>query len=541
MMFSIPLNQKLNEQQFNEFLKFCSVYKKYIYDIYFTSRMPPFTQDAMGDIINIEQAAYSIFDTAIYIQNSLGITVSATFNNIKVPPTQKNLDLFIKNFKYLYDAGIRSATIPHVHWVATKQIQKAFPDLFIKNTILRNVTKANDVVNLAKVGFNYINLDRDLMRDHQTLSYIRKAADRVGVKISLLGNEGCLGGCPVMDEHFEFNNSRVSGPAYFNDPISRVSCPKWDFEDGAVPLKTANFPPWREDWVEILNYVDVIKMHGRESVQQIFNTMNIIKKFANNDEILFDGFEEYLIETNLKDRPIDAWRKIIKNCKFECWDCNFCDKLYEKKSVKSTHPLIIATINELVDSVNYKNNINIPGLTSSRVQNFIFGICSHARSYLEIGSAMGATAAAAGANDLLIHCVDSWKENIQAEKEDGNLLPNNTKEEFIKNTSHIKNLYIHDCSYKDLDTSKIKDIEVFFYDGPHDVDNTYSAIKKVYDCLSNTFVIILDDANWEGVVTAAENALIELGAKKLYNKLILNDAEDKDMWWNGIYIAVIEK
>ena len=41
----------------------------------------------------------------------------------------------------MYEAGIRSATIPHTHWVATGQIQKAFPDLFIKNTILRNVSE----------------------------------------------------------------------------------------------------------------------------------------------------------------------------------------------------------------------------------------------------------------------------------------------------------------------------------------------------------------------------------------------------------------
>ena len=123
MYFSIPLNQKLSEQQFNEFYEFCKEYKGWIYDIYFTSRMPPFTQDAMGDIIILREDQYFAIETALHIQNTLGIRVSATFNNIKVDPTQKNLDLFIKNFKGLYDAGVRSATIPHTHWVATGQIQ----------------------------------------------------------------------------------------------------------------------------------------------------------------------------------------------------------------------------------------------------------------------------------------------------------------------------------------------------------------------------------------------------------------------------------
>lgn len=227
-MFSIPINQKLSEQQFYEFLDFCKEYKDYIYDLYFTCRMPPFTQDAMGDIIKEQNDAVQIIETALYIQTTLGIQVSATFNNIQVPPTQRNLDLFIENFRQLYAAGIRCATIPHTHWVASKQLQKEFPDLQIKNTILRNVSRANEIAELAKAGFHYINLDRDLMRNRDELVKCKRAADKFGVKLSLLANEGCLGNCSMMDEHFQFNNTRADGPAYFHDVISRVSCPKWD-------------------------------------------------------------------------------------------------------------------------------------------------------------------------------------------------------------------------------------------------------------------------------------------------------------------------
>jgi len=162
-MFSIPINPKLNEKQFFEFYNFCKEYKPFIYDLYFTCRMPPFVQDAMGDVFVTDIEAP--IENAINIQNSLGIRISATFNNTLVRPSQENLDLFIHNFKQLYDYGIRSATIPHTHWVATGQIQKAFPELQIKNTILRNVTRANEVAKLAEAGFHYVNLDRDLMRD----------------------------------------------------------------------------------------------------------------------------------------------------------------------------------------------------------------------------------------------------------------------------------------------------------------------------------------------------------------------------------------
>ena len=66
-IFSIPLNPKLNEQQFNDFYEFCSQYRDWIYDIYFTSRISPFDQDAMGDVFILQQ------DTASLIENAWNI------------------------------------------------------------------------------------------------------------------------------------------------------------------------------------------------------------------------------------------------------------------------------------------------------------------------------------------------------------------------------------------------------------------------------------------------------------------------------------
>ena len=123
--------------------------------------------------------------------------MSATFNNIQVPPTQENLDIFIENFRFLYDNGVRIVTLPHTTWMLTGQIQREFPELKVKNTILREVTRPNEIVNLAKAGFYYINLDRDLMRDRDSLLRIKKAKEYCAdigkpVKISLLSNE-CVG------------------------------------------------------------------------------------------------------------------------------------------------------------------------------------------------------------------------------------------------------------------------------------------------------------------------------------------------------------
>ena len=49
-IFSVPLNPKLTPEQYQEFIQFAVEHKHLIYDIYFTSRIAPFSQDAMGDI-----------------------------------------------------------------------------------------------------------------------------------------------------------------------------------------------------------------------------------------------------------------------------------------------------------------------------------------------------------------------------------------------------------------------------------------------------------------------------------------------------------
>lgn len=344
-IFSIPLNPKLSPKQFNDYASFIRDHKSLIYDVYFTSRIAPFDQDAMGDVFIGD--TQDLIENALVLQEATGVRLSATFNNINVRPDQKNLDLWIKNFKPLYDRGVRSATIPHTHWVMTGQIQHNFPELQIKNTILREVNTAADVAKQAEAGFHYINIDRDLMRNIDELEKIKRVKEKYKVKIALLGNEGCLGSCPVMAEHFQFNMTRTNGAQYFNDPISRVSCPRWDVKDKAAALRTANIPPWREDWVELLDYVDVFKMHGRESINQLHSTVDIIHRYAKGDEILFDDFNDYLEDKNLAGKPIEAWRKFIKNCKFDCWDCNKCDKLYESKNKKATFKNIEIVVDSL--------------------------------------------------------------------------------------------------------------------------------------------------------------------------------------------------
>ena len=552
-IFSVPLNPKLSPEQFKLFCSFLEEHKHLIYDVYFTSRIAPFEQDAMGDIfIHNEDYKYAI-DMALYIQQTIGIPVSATFNNIQVPPTQKNLDTFIKNFKPLYDAGVHIATVPHTHWMATGQIKRAFPKLMVKNTILRDVRTATEIVNLAKYGFDYINLDRDLMRDKDALLRIKTAKEWIKenlgkeIKISLLANEGCLGNCPMMVEHFEYNNTRQgAAPQYFNDPISRVSCPKWDVLDPAVHLKTADLPPWKEDWEEFINDlgIDVFKMHGREAISRLFETMEIIRKWNNNEEIVVAGFERYLEETNLVNKPINIWRDKIKNCKFDCWECQYCDKIYKAKSDLEYSDLVKHVASCVSDSGVPTVRVDVPGLSSPRVQTLLNSIAKGVDSYIEVGSYLGASLCSVLKDNMLVAlAIDKWEEQIQPAN--GTTMPSNSFDEFVKNVERYRGNNRVEVLNNDLfaiDTNSMSGaFSMFFYDGPHDQETTKNAVIHYWNTFKDEVVLIFDDANWEGVVAGAQEGINACEGLVTYEKMLLNDEEDPTAWWNGLYVLVVRK
>ena len=111
-LFSLPINPKISpEDTENKIIPVLKKHRHLIYDLYFTTRMPPFMQDAMGDVFRSVNDAQGAVKNAFYISQETGIPLSATFNNIWVRPDQKNLETFISNFKFLYDNGVRLSLI----------------------------------------------------------------------------------------------------------------------------------------------------------------------------------------------------------------------------------------------------------------------------------------------------------------------------------------------------------------------------------------------------------------------------------------------
>jgi hypothetical protein len=565
-VFTLPINPKL-ESDFvdNIFIPWLKTYREYIFDLYFTCRMPPFSQDAMGDVFDGD--IRQLFYNAAHISNQTGIPLSATFNNIYVRPDQENLDLFIHNFKPLYENGVRIATIPHTIWVASGAIQKEFPELYIKNTILRNVTKSNEVVSLAKAGFQYINLDRDLMRDKQTLLELKKAKEycaSIGkpVKFSMLANEGCWGGCSIMDEHYHFNNTRDQRtPQFFMDPISTNSCSLWDIQDPSSSLKAANLPPWKKDWEEMFDLgIDVFKMHGRENAMRLKESMDIIERWHRDEELLFPEFNVYMDDLKVGERPIDVWRDKIKSCKFDCWDCNYCESVVESHLKKNKEEFKVDShvdrvINSIDKAIQKTSNFvsdgyPIRGLTSDRVRHFLNNLCSDPSTvYLEMGTLMGSTFFAATMNNN-IRCfgVDDFSDpECKPMMDHANWAEvGNAFEEFQKNWENFENgnatfikSSVQELTEEDFEGAKAN---VIFYDADHDFVNQLNNLNHIVPFLDDKFILVIDDANFEGVIESAIQFVQDNDFKVYFERKILSSViENPTHWWNGIYVLVLEK
>jgi hypothetical protein len=334
IQFSVPLWPGLSPEEIERdvypFLEEC---RSVISDLYFTCRIPPFQQDAMGGIIVPAERA-TVISNAFEIGSRFDLPISPTFNDITLSPSYANYKEFVKNFRRLYDHGVSVVTIPNTAWLGFG-LKQEFPELIVKNTVLNRVQTASEVASLYEAGFDYINLDRALMRDERTLREIKAAKEAMQVKLgrqlwlSLLYNEMCEGNCPVHQDHYTYNlNRSEKDQAYFASKMREVSpCITKDDTSDLWLLKVAAIPSFYSHLSHLSNYVDTFKMHGRESKSVFYDTMAIIRQFVRG-QLIDDAYRKTLSILDEKDRKI--WLRTIRNCKFNCWKCQVCEETVEK-------------------------------------------------------------------------------------------------------------------------------------------------------------------------------------------------------------------
>lgn len=183
--------------------------------------------------------------------------------------------------------------------------------------------------------------------------------------------------------------------------------------------------------------------------------------------------------------------------------------------------------------------INMDGMTGTKTRHFYNNLLAmdDAR-YLEIGTWKGSSVCAAMCNNkATVTCIDNWSEF------------GSHKSDFLNNFDRFKGnntatFIENDCFQVDIST--LPKFNLFMYDGNHTVESHYKALSYFYDCMDDVFIFIVDDWNWDFVRDPTQKSIQDLNLKIIYEKEIRLTSDNsttqaRDTWWNGIYVAVLQK
>jgi len=311
-----------------------------IHDINFTCHIAPFMIDAHGVTVGDSENTLHLRQM-VQLQEQTGIRVTPVFNNIYVPNTRRNLELFVEGFKPLYEMGIRSVSIPHILWLKIGLLQRTFPDVGIKNTVLRKVHSGQEFWNCAEAGYEYVNLDQSIARDLRVLKEVAQAQTRFHeltgrhVVTSIITGEGCFGACALRDEHYLHTmGHHQTGDAGSNIEIFRYpqsfSCLATTEPDLLSPMHLG-LPPFRDDLEETCAYFDVIKLAGRRAFQSLADCIASVETLVDGDgPFAFDPpdlIQYAFSHAEQHGGALARWRQMVRECRYQCWDCTACSDL----------------------------------------------------------------------------------------------------------------------------------------------------------------------------------------------------------------------
>jgi Methyltransferase domain len=174
--------------------------------------------------------------------------------------------------------------------------------------------------------------------------------------------------------------------------------------------------------------------------------------------------------------------------------------------------------------------LSLGGMSVRQNRIFLNEIVKEDTNYLEIGVCGGSTFISANYknNPASSFAVDNWSQFSGTL--DG--FKTNCNNNEVVNFEMIET----DCFNVSPELkSKVKDINVYFYDGDHREQDQRMALTYWLDNLANVFIYIVDDWNHQPAKDGTRNAYKELEAKLKVHK------EWEHPWHNGTYIAVCEK
>ena len=133
------------------------------------------------------------------------------------------------------------------------------------------------------------------------------------------------------------------------------------------------------------------------------------------------------------------------------------------------------------------------------------------------------------------------------------IYPSNGKENMISDNlatykgNNNVNLIVE--NYFTHNASSLPKFNIFMYDADWSEESQREALRYYYNNMEDTFIYIADDWNWHSVQKGTIRAIQDLNLTILeeFECLMTSDGSHTNMdlaksdWWNGIYVAVLQK
>ena len=180
----------------------------------------------------------------------------------------------------------------------------------------------------------------------------------------------------------------------------------------------------------------------------------------------------------------------------------------------------------------------LEGLSSPHVRHLMNNLCRGAGvNYLEIGTHKGSTLVAASYdNPGRFTAVDDFSEFEQL----------GARAAFAEVRGRFADhcrfrFHEADCWSAALRRRLPRGVNVYFYDGPHKHHDQYRAFTHFHPLFAETFIAVVDDWNSPIVRQATRRAFADLGYTTLHERELFTRRWIQDLWWNGLFLAVVRK
>lgn len=225
--------------------------------------------------------------------------------------------------------------------------------------------------------------------------------------------------------------------------------------------------------------------------------------------------------------------------------------MYEKEKVvfKSegdfASPLGVVLKKAYDDAINDNFKISdavlaMPGMSGKMYRKVINNLVEAVPNprYLETGSLKGSTVCSAMyGNKVKVACIESWHWDW--------------RDEFKKNTDSVRtddvDFNFIESDFRGVDYTKIGKYNIYMFDGPHSARDQYDGVFIAQPALDDSYILIIDDWNWDEVRHGTWSAIKFLGltVSSMIEVLTLNhsaeNGNEQGDWHNGYLMAVIEK